>query len=181
MTTGGTDPAISKAADHAMATEAKRRKLAEVGTIPVPPKYRTSDFLSTDFSRLRGGLDVPKERFVSFPHCARDADGSLPVLWAGYDHLARAKAIAAWFVDRKDTDGWTAPRLTPLLAGLLELVPWLRQWHNSIDEETGLHMGDYFAEFVEDEARSLQLTIADLRAWTPPAPVRRPRGRRAAA
>lgn len=181
MTTGGTDPAISKAADHAMATEAKRRKLAEVGTIPVPPKYRTSDFLSTDFSRLRGGLDVPKERFVSFPHCARDADGSLPVLWAGYDHLARAKAIAAWFVDRKDTDGWTAPRLTPLLAGLLKLVPWLRQWHNSIDEETGLHMGDYFAEFVEDEARSLQLTIADLRAWTPPAPVRRPRGRRAAA
>ena len=47
--------------------------------------------------RLRGGLDVPKERFVSFPHCARDADGSLPVLWAGYDHLARAKAIAAWY------------------------------------------------------------------------------------
>jgi hypothetical protein len=181
MTAGVTDPAISKAVDHAIATEAKRRKLAEVGSIPVPPKYRTPDFLSTDFSRLRGGLDVPKERFVSFPHCARDADGSLPVLWAGYDHLARAKAIAAWFVDRKDTDGWTAPRLTPLLAGLLDLVPWFQQWHNRIDSETGLHMGDYFAEFVEDEARSLQLTIADLRAWTPPASTRRTRGRRAAA
>jgi hypothetical protein len=181
MAAGLTDPAIGQAADHAIANEAKRRKLAEVGTIPVPSKYRTPDFLSTDFWRLRGGLDVPKERFVSFPHCARDADGSLPVLWAGYDHLTRAKAIAAWFVDRKDTDGWAAPRLIPLLAGLLELAPWLLQWHNDVDPETGIHMGDYFADFVEDEARSLGLTLAELRAWTPPAPVRRPRGRRAAA
>jgi hypothetical protein len=118
---------------------------------------------------------------VSFPHCARDADGSLPVLWAGYDHLGRARAIAAWYVERKDTDGWPAPRLMPVLAGLLELVPWLRQWHNGVDTETGLRMGDYFAEFVEDEARSLGVNVADLHAWTPPAPVRRPRGRRAAA
>ena len=68
--------------------EARDRKQRDVGRIPVPPKYRPSDFLSTGFWRLRGGLDVPKERFVSFPHCARNADGSLPVLWAGYDHLA---------------------------------------------------------------------------------------------
>jgi hypothetical protein len=36
---------------------------------------------------LRGGLDVPKERFVSFPHCSRDADGSLVVAWAGWNPL----------------------------------------------------------------------------------------------
>jgi hypothetical protein len=168
-------------ADAASAAEAKRRKQAEVGDIPVPPKYRTPDFLSQDFWRLRGGLDVPKERFVSFPHCARDAEDSLPVLWAGHDHLARARAIAAWYVERKDTDGWGAARLTPLLAGLLELVPWLKQWHNGIDADTGLRMGDFFAGFVEEEARGLGLTLADLRAWTPPAPTRKPRGRRAAA
>jgi hypothetical protein len=181
MTTSLNDPIIVKAADAAIAAEAARRKRETVGTIPVPPKYRTPDFLSTDVWRLRGGLDVPKERFVSFAHCARDADGSLPVLWAGYDHLARAKAIAAWFVERKDVDGWPAPRLTPLLAGLLELVPWLRQWHNGLDPDTGVHMGDYFAEFVEDEARALGVTLAELRAWTPPAPVRRTRQRRATA
>ena len=84
-------------------------------------------------------------------------------------------------MERKDTDGWPAPRLIPLLAGLLELVPWLRQWHNGRDPETGLHMGDYFAEFIEDEARSLGLTLAELTGWAPPAPVRRTRGRRAAA
>lgn len=181
MATGLAEPdrvaMLSRAIDRA----AKARKAADIGSIPVPPKYKTGDFQNTDFWRLRGGLDVPKERFVSFPHCARDADGSLPVFWAGYDHLARAKAIAAWYVERKDTDGWQTPRLVPLLAGLLELVPWLRQWHNGLDPETGLHMGDYFADFVDEEARALGLSLADLRAWTPPAPVRRARPKREAA
>jgi hypothetical protein len=175
------DPAIAAAVQSAIGRIARERKQQEIGTIPVPPKYRTPDFLSADLWRLRGGLDVPKERFVSFPHCARDADGSLPVLWSGYDHLARAKAIAAWYVERKDTDGWPATRLIPLLAGLLDLVPWLRQWHNDIDPATGVRMGDYFAEFIDDECRSLGLSLADLREWKPPAPTRRPRGRRATA
>jgi len=171
------EPERAAALQRAIERQAKQRKVAEVGTIPVPPKYKQADFLSADFWRLRGGLDVPKERFVSFPHCARDADGSLPVLWAGYDHLARAKAIAAWYVERKDTDGWPAPRLVPLLAGLLELVPWLRQWHNDVDLATGLRMGDYFADFIGDECRSLGLNLTELRDWKPPAPARRPRSR----
>lgn len=45
-----------------LATEQRRRKASEVGDIPVPPKYKSSDFLSNTFWRLRGGLDVPKER-----------------------------------------------------------------------------------------------------------------------
>jgi|HubBroStandDraft_1064217.scaffolds.fasta_scaffold00063_37 hypothetical protein len=179
---GGIDDiAVTIRADRAIAAEAAARKQAEIGPIPVPPKYKPADFLSQDFWRLRGGLDVPKERFVSFPHCARDADGSLPVLWAGFDTLARARALAGWYVARKDEDGWGAERLKPLLAGLLELVPWLRQWHNDLDRETGLHMGDYFAGFVAEEARELGLTLADLFDWMPPAPVRRRAGGRKAA
>ena len=114
---------VRRAADVAITMEAKRRKQDEVGDITVPPKYNTADFQSQEFWRLRGGLDVPKERFVSFPYCARDADPSLPVLWAGFDHLARARAISAWYVERKDTDGWPAERLKPLLAGLLDSYP----------------------------------------------------------
>ncbi len=163
------------------AEEAKVRKREQVGAIPVPPKYKQVDFLSGDFWRLRGGFDVPKERFVSYPFCARDGDGSLPLLWAGHDHLGRARALAGWYVERRDSDGWTAPRLAPMLAGLLELVPWLKQWHNHIDEETGVRMGDYYASFIEEEARSLDLEVSAIRTWTPPAPVRKPRGRRAAA
>lgn len=172
---------VQKAADGAIAVEAKRRKLAEVGDIPVPPKYKAADFQSATFWGLRGGLDVPKERFVSFPHCARDADPSLPILWAGHDYLARARALAALYIERKESDGWPAARLMPMLAGLLELVPWLKQWHNEIDAETSLRMGDYFEGYVEEQARELGLTLHTLRAWTPPAAPRRTRARRSAA
>ena len=72
----------------------------------MPPKYGKPDFQAQDYWRLRGGLDVPKERFVSFPQCHGDTDGSPVVTWAGYDHLARAKAIAAYYIERKETDGW---------------------------------------------------------------------------
>lgn len=181
MTGGLSAESTQEAADLHITREANRRKAEEVGDIPVPPKYRTPDFQSQSYWRLRGGLDVPKERFVSFPHCARVSDPSLPVLWAGYDHLARARAIAAWYVERKDSDGWEAERLKPLLAGLLELVPWLRQWHNDIDPETGLRMGDFFLGYVEEQARELGLTLDDLRAFTPAARTRGSRERRTAA
>ena len=45
--------------------EAKRLKAEQVGDIPVPPKYRSTDFLEGTFWRLRGKLDVPKERFIA--------------------------------------------------------------------------------------------------------------------
>ena len=84
----------------------ERRKLEEVGEIPVPPKYKSSDFQTTDIWRLRGALDVPKERFVSYPGATLDADGTLVVTWAGYDHLQQAKALAGHYLDLKDNHGW---------------------------------------------------------------------------
>lgn len=143
------------------------RKAAEVGPIPVPPKYKSSDFLKADFWRLRGGLDVPKERFVSFPGAERGADGSLVIAWAGWNHLQLATALAGWYLDAKENEGWPADRLQPLLAGLQELLPWLKQWHNDIDPVHNERMGDYYAGFVADEARALGFTADDLRAWKP--------------
>lgn len=149
----------------------------KVGDIPVPPKYKSSDFLKADFWRLRGGLDVPKERWVSYPGCERGADGSLPVAWAGWDTLKQATALAGYYIEMKENEGWEPTRLQPLLAGLLELMPWLKQWHNDYDPEHATRMGDYFEGFVADEARSLGLTLDDLRAWKPAAAAAR-RGRR---
>jgi hypothetical protein len=55
------------------------------------------------------------------------------------------------------------------LAGILELVPWLKQWYNDPDPNFGnMRMGDYFDGFVEQEARALGLTVADVRAWQSP-------------
>lgn len=170
---------VSEELDKDFAPLRKARKAQEVGAIPVPPKYQSKDFLKPDFWRLRGGLDVPKERWISFPGCERGADGSLVIAWAGWNHLQRATAIAGYYLDMKDAEGWEPARLQPLLAGLLELVPWLEQWHNELDPVYGERMGDYYRAFVSDEARSLGFTLDDLRAWKP-AFVGAKRGRRKA-
>jgi len=158
----------------------KDRKAREIGPIPVPPKYKSTDFLKADFWRLRGGLDVPKERFVSFPGAERGADGSLVIAWAGWNHLQLATALAGYYGEMKDNEGWEPARLQPLLAGLLELVPWLEQWHNEIDPEFGQRMGTYYRGFVTEDARALGFTLDDLRAWKP-AVVATKRGRKRAA
>ena len=149
------------------------------GAIPVPPKFKSTDFLKTDVWRLRGGLDVPKERWVSYPGCERGADCSLIIAWAGWDHLQQATALAGFYLDMKDSEGWPPERLQPLLAGLLELVPWLAQWHNEVDPVFGERMGDYYQSFVAEEARAQGFTLDDLRAWQPAATVKT-RGRRKA-
>lgn len=143
-----------------------------VGNIPVPPKYQNKDFLKTEFWRLRGSLDVPKERWISYPGCERGADGSLPIAWAGWNHLQQATALAGYYVEMKESEGWEPARLQPLLSGLLELVPWLEQWHNDVDSVYGERMGNYYRGFVSEEARALGFTLDDLKAWIPQAPVK---------
>jgi hypothetical protein len=152
---------------HLSVAEAERAK-EEVGLdrISVPPKYNASDFAHSTYWRLRGKLDVPKERFILYPGTRRGAD-STPVLgWTGWDHLQQAQALAGHFTSRKD-EGAEQAELTGLLAGLAELVPWLKQWHNEMDPEYGQRMGDFFASFVDTEARGLGMTVQDLRNWTP--------------
>lgn len=146
---------------------------SEAKKIPVPPKYTTADFQSPTIWHLRGKLDVPKERFISFLHCERDADPSLVIGWAGWNHLEQAQAIAAYYLKMKEREGWTPERLTPLLTALLELVPWVKQWHNDIDAEMGTRMGDYMDDFVHTEARELELTLEGIAEWKPPTRQRR--------
>lgn len=150
----------------------------DVGRIPVPPKYQTKDFLKTGYWKLRGALDVPKERWVSYPGCERGADASLPILWAGWNHLQQAQSVAAYYMEMKDREGWPAERLIPLLAALQQLMPWVKQWHNDLDRTFGERMGDYYAGFLAEETRSHGLTLETLAAWAPPAAPAR-RGRRA--
>ena len=177
-----TDTGLRKRAQWQDTWALQRREDAgdSVGKIPVPPKYQSKDFLKADVWRLRGGLDVPKERWVSYPGCERGADGSLVIAWAGWNHLQQATALAGHYVELKDGEGWEPARLQPLLAGLLELVPWLEQWHNDPDPVFGERMGSYYRGFVQEEARALGFTLDQLRAWTPPVVAAR-RGRRKAA
>lgn len=158
-------------------SEQRKRKEAKVGDIAPPPKYRSADFLNTAYWRLRGALDVPKERFVSYPHCSRENDPSLVVGWAGWDRLQQAQALAGYYTEMVEQEGWQAERLKPLLAGIGELLPWLKQWHNDIDPTFNERMGDFFETFLRSELQKHGLTREDLSAWEPPARSGR-RGRR---
>lgn len=144
---------------------AKRAKQIAVGDIPVPPKYTSADFLSGDFWRLRGKLDVPKERWVSFPHCEGE-DGTLVIAWAGYDHLQLARAIAERYEQAKEHEG---RKHVPLLASIGHMIPWLKQWHNELDLTYGDRMGDYFENYLAEEAKAIGMSVDQVMAWTPPA------------
>jgi hypothetical protein len=167
-----TDAGLEKRAAWERTWDLQRREDAGErldAPIPVPPKYDQKDYRDPVFWRLRGKLDVPKERFISYPGAERDDDKSPIIGWAGWDHLQRAQALAALYQERKE-DAWTKERLAPLLAGLLELIPWLKQWHNEPNAAFGgQRLGDYFEQYVESEAREQGLTLDDLRAWRPEA------------
>jgi hypothetical protein len=139
----------------------------DVGTIPVPPKYTKGDFATDAAWRLRGKLDVPKERFIAYPDAGKDTDPTPLVGWAGWDHLQAAQALAALYEERRTVDGWDPERLAPLLAGVAELVPWLRQWHNDPDPATNTRLGDFFADFVTSEAHTLGVSPQDIATWRP--------------
>lgn len=153
--------------DHLTAEElVAEKKAAGLDKIPVPPKYKSSDFRDATTWKLRGKLDVPKERFILYPGTRAGADTSAVVGWAGWDHLQQARALAGLYTARKH-DGAETEELTPLLAGILELLPWVLQWHDEPDPVYGERMGQFFAGFLETERGALGLSEDDLKNWRP--------------
>jgi hypothetical protein len=154
--------------DHLTPAAAKAAKARTVGDIPVPPKFARADFRRGSYWSLRLKLDVPKERFVLYPSAERGADPTAVLGWAGWDHLQHAQALATFYVKVREEEAWPPERLIPLLAGLLELLPWLRQWHDEPDRNLGgTGMGTYFAGFLDEQSRVLGVTQGDLRKWAP--------------
>lgn len=146
----------------------RHEALAFRAAIPVPPKYEPVDFRDGNFFRLRGKLDVPKERFISYPGCASDVDQEPVYGWAGWDHLQRALALFQLYYARKEEPGGSE-RLIPMLAGLDELLPWVRQWHaEARSPETGQLYHEYFDQVIASEAAELGTPRAALANWAPP-------------
>ncbi|MFE0422016.1 BREX-2 system adenine-specific DNA-methyltransferase PglX [Streptomyces sp. NPDC058953] len=155
--------------EDAAPDEPAKRKIRD--SIPVPPKYTSADFLRTSYWKARGKLDVPKERFVSYGQ----TNAATPELygWAGWDHREQAQALATYFTNT----ALSTEEITPFLAGLLELQPWLSQWHNEFDMLYSGSPADFFAGYRQQKQGEHGLTDDDLRNWCPPAATR---GRRAA-
>ena len=158
--------------------EQRRRKRQEVGDLVPPPKYRSADFLKPTYWRLRGALDVSKERFVSFPQMSRDNDPTLLVGWAGWNALELCQAVAAYCAEVTEQEGWPPARMIPLLAVLQENLLWLKQWHNDVDPDYNQRLGDFFETYLHSQLSNLGLTETDLRAWSPPESRQTRRARR---
>jgi hypothetical protein len=140
--------------------------------IPVPPKYESGDFRKTSYWRHRGKLDVPKEPFISYQGASPDTDSSLLLGWAGWNHRQVAHALTALILNRSE-EGWGPDRLAPLLAGLAEQLPWVRQWHGDVDPELGVSPAEMYSDFLADQQERFELSDADLANWRPPATTRR--------
>lgn len=134
----------------------------------MPPKYTSADFLKPSYWRARGKLDVPKERFISY---ATGAISGTPDLfgWAGWDHREQAQALSTYFTNH---DELSDEQMTPLLASLLELQPWLTQWHDEFDSLYGGSPAAFFAGYRGTKQGEHGLTDDDLRAWRPGKPTK---------
>ncbi|ASU81695.1 SAM-dependent DNA methyltransferase [Nocardiopsis gilva YIM 90087] len=142
--------------------------------IPVPPKYTSADFRKQSYWSNRGKLDVSKERFVSYPDAGPASDPTLVLGWAGWDHKEQAEALMHLVEDRVEQDDWSTEQVTPLLAGLLELLPWIKQWHSDYDEVWEGTPAEQVEQWLADQRDRFQVTDGDLRSWRP-APARRGR------
>jgi hypothetical protein len=145
------------------------------GPIPVPPRFVDKDFIDAATWQRRKALDLPKERFVSYPGAGRDNDTSALLGWAGWDHAEQALALAGLVDDRIDKDGWDQSRpdkLVPMLAGLSEIAPWVRQWHGEVDPEFGESVADTIDEVLRSRSAELGVTADQLAAWRPPTTTR---------
>jgi len=101
--------------------------------------------------------------FWRYAGAEREGDPSPVIAWAGWNHLQQAQALAEYYITAKDTWGWSPDRLTLLLAGLADLLPWLKQWHNDLNPEYG-RLGDHFASFLDDECRKNGTTMETAKA-----------------
>ncbi|MCX4550372.1 BREX-2 system adenine-specific DNA-methyltransferase PglX [Streptomyces sp. NBC_01500] len=137
--------------------------------IAVPPKYSGADFLKVSYWSNRGKLDVPKERFISYPDASTDNDQSLLLGWAGWNHREQAEALANLVHDRVEKDGWPKddPRFVPLLAGLQEAMPWVHQWYDEFDAEWDGNPAEEFQSALNLGRTERHLSESDLRAWRP--------------
>jgi hypothetical protein len=139
--------------------------------VPVPPKYAPADFMKTSYWKARGKLDVPKERFTSYPGTARTGDASPVLGWAGWDHAEQGIALARLITDQEAL-GADAPAVEPLLAGLVELEPWLHQWHAEIDPTFGASPATSISGLVDQKLAEYGRTRDDVTRWAPPAATR---------
>jgi hypothetical protein len=134
--------------------------------------YKSSDLGSTPTGgtaanstcRRSGSSPIPAPAPITTPLCC----------WAGWDYKEQALAIHGLIEERTVDDGRARDRVVPLLAGLVEVMPWMKQWHDGIDQAFGQCIADVLEDYLATQLNRYQLTADTLSTWAAP-PVRRGR------
>lgn len=100
----------------------RREDAGEKVTPEVPPAYGSGDFLKPEYWRLRGKLDVPKERFIAFTEVPGRSGVETLYGWAGWTAQHRVKAILAIDEELEDASVPLADRIG-LLDSAWRLLP----------------------------------------------------------
>ncbi|WP_167349067.1 BREX-2 system adenine-specific DNA-methyltransferase PglX [Pseudoclavibacter helvolus] len=141
-------------------------------TVSVPPKYRPTDFLKASYWISRGKLDVPKERFISFPGSLYPEDSTAVYGWAGWDHSERGQAIARFASQIAPVVAESEPdQVLPLVGALIELQPWLDQWYDDMDTR-GIKPSTAISQVTNSLLSRLGTGREEVLAWLPPTPKR---------
>lgn len=159
-----TDSGLRKRAEWERAWKLQRdedAKLIDVIDIPVPPKYSSSDFHQKSYWSNRGKLDLPKERFISYPGTSRGSNTTPLLGWAGWNHAQQGIALAIIFDYNNETDR------VPLVAGIAEVLPWVKQWHTGVDPTFGIDLAEYLTGQLHEKASAVGIPVGDLSAWRP--------------
>ncbi|PIB05959.1 hypothetical protein B1C81_26975 [Streptomyces sp. HG99] len=134
--------------------------------IPVPPKFTAIDFQRTSYWSLRGSLDIPRERFVSYPGADPEEDGLL-IGWSGWNDADRVLVLLDLVGALRQQPHPNVHRIAPLLAKIQELIPWVRQWTDSTGLGVDLDRAETYQRELDDLRTAFGLSTHDLDSWRP--------------
>jgi hypothetical protein len=121
--------AVPNRPEHYLKLSGLRKLYAGKDTDRIP-EFSSEDFIDSTAWKLRGKLNIPRERFIhyaEFDHNWREVDipesGGPWFGWAGWDAARRADALAT-LLDRANRAGWEIHfRQCGLRAALRDLLP----------------------------------------------------------
>jgi hypothetical protein len=153
----------------------------KVASVPVPPEFsqgsrgKSTDYLRTEYWRLRGKLDVPTERFIAFTEVPGRSGVETLYGWAGWTAQQRVKAILAIDEELEDAAVPLADRIG-LLDSAWRLLPDVARE----DAAAATRLKAELQALVGPEGPSRQL-IEDWKKRFPPPTTRAARAKKAAA
>jgi hypothetical protein len=175
------DAGVEKYALWEATWDAQRREDAEGRSVDVlggsnqpPPRYGPSDFRRPDYWRQRGKLDIPNERFISYPPVDHPGMRGFLLGWSGWTRAEQAQVLADLVMDAIRDDGRDQGRIIALLASLQEALPWINRERKESGPEREDVSDKEFLLFFEDALRRTGLTPDSIRRWRPE-PLRRGR------